>query len=330
MSMLDNIKIAFVIVGWNNIKILEECIKSIESQTYKQVSIYYVDNDSSDGSASFVTSNFPTVKVIRQNVNTGFARGNNIGIRAALTDESVSYVALLNTDARIEKTWAKTIIDFAINKPKGAAFQTITLDYFDSKVIDSTHIYVARNGQGTQGSWRRPILFNSDVAPKKVFGCNAAAIVFSRKFIEQQPVKNLFEEHLFMYLEDVDVAARATIMGWDNYIVPGSRAYHMGSISSGKNPDFSLYMTFRNNLAVLFINFPAVILIRMVPKIIRADISTIKTLRKRGQNSSVIAVVKGRVVGFIRLPIFILARLRVRKLSKISYKSLWQLMLNGH
>jgi GT2 family glycosyltransferase len=106
-------KVAFVIVGWNNKDLLKECFDSIHSQDYKDISIYYVDNGSADNSVEYVTKNFPSVKLVDARKNTGFAVGNNIGIKAALQDEKVQYIALLNSDARIEKSWTSTIIKFA-------------------------------------------------------------------------------------------------------------------------------------------------------------------------------------------------------------------------
>ena len=172
--MIDK-KVAFVIVGWNNENLIEECISSIKNQTHKNIQIIFVDNNSSDKSCKLISEKFPEVDLIKMKENTGFAKGNNIGIKKALEDKNVTYVALLNTDATITPNWVETILKNAIKKPNGASFQTITLDYYDHTIIDSTHIYVAHNGQATQGSWRRRLLEDQDTAPQKIFGCNAAA-----------------------------------------------------------------------------------------------------------------------------------------------------------
>jgi GT2 family glycosyltransferase len=324
------LKVAFIIVGWNNLDLIDDCIESILKQTYKPISIIYVDNDSRDGSSKHVKEKYPEVEVIDSGANMGFAKGNNIGIKRALGDETVRYVALLNSDARIADDWVETIVHHAGYKPRGAAFQTITLDYYDHEVIDSTHLYLAQNGQGTQGSWRRPLLEGYDVAPKKVFGCNAAAVLYSRDFIESQPFEELFDDNMFMYLEDVDVAARATIMGWDNYVIPGSRAYHMGSASSGKLPGYSLFMTYRNNIAVLAKNMPLSMFIRMIPGMMRSDYHTMKRLRHIGQSKGIPQLIKGRLIGFARLPLYTGKILKMRSYRRsISKQYLWRLMHKG-
>lgn len=288
-----------------------------------------MDNNSSDGSVKLVKEKYPVVEVLEMEDNFGFAKGNNNGIKHAFKDPNVEYVVLLNTDAVLADNWTETVVDFANKKPRGAAFQTITLDYYDHNIIDSTHIYVSQNGQGTQGSWRRPIAKNQEVAPHKVFGCNAAAVMYSRKFIEAQPFDQFFDETMFMYLEDVDVAARATVMGWDNYVVPESRAYHMGSASSGKNPGFSLYLTFRNNSGMLIKNFPLSILIKIYPKLVRGDYETIKHLIKQKKYHAVTKVIKGRLAGVIYVPIFILKRRKLKAYRIIDTKILWLMMARG-
>lgn len=327
---MPNQKVAFVIVGWNNQSLLVECISSIKKQTYKNIKIIFVDNNSSDKSIDLIKNKFPDVDLVEMQKNTGFAKGNNIGIKRALEYPQISYIALLNTDAILEPNWTETILNTAVKKPKGAAFQTITLDYYNHSVIDSTHIYVAHNGQATQGSWRRPILGVRDLAPQKIFGCNAAAVMYSRDFIEAQPFDDFFDEAMFMYLEDVDVAARSIIMGWDNYVIPGSRAYHMGSVSSGKNPGFALYMTFRNNSAMLVKNFPLIILIRMLPKLIRGDIDTVKVLWRSNKKNDIKSVVWGRIAGVLRAPTFLIKRIMILKHKKTSYKEIWKIMYRGY
>ena len=325
--MLSKEKVAYIIVSWNNKELLDECIRSIKEQTHQNHKIILVDNNSSDETVSHVKKGYPEVIICAMQKNYGFAKGNNIGIKHALEDKEVSYVALINTDARIASDWTETILKTAAQKPMGAAFQTITLDYYDHNIIDSTHIYIARNGQATQGSWRRYLPENCDVGTQKVFGCNAAAVIYSRKFIEHQPFKTLFDESMFMYLEDVDVAARATVMNWDNYIVSGSRAYHMGSASSSKNPGFSLYLTFRNNLGMLIKNLPWKVLVKTVPRLIKGDIDTILHLKRIGKKDLIIVILRARVVGLIRVPRSLLQRIRIRRDVDSDY--LWELMKRG-
>jgi GT2 family glycosyltransferase len=106
-------KVAFIVVGWNNTDILPDCFKSIYEQSYDNTAVYFVDNGSKDDSVEKTKKDFPQVKIIEPGYNTGFAKGNNIGIKEALKDPDVKYIALLNSDARLKPEWTKTIVDFA-------------------------------------------------------------------------------------------------------------------------------------------------------------------------------------------------------------------------
>ena len=82
-------KVAIIIVNWNGLKFLKDCLESVFNQTYQNFDVYFVDNGSVDDSVDFVSKNFPQVKIMRLDTNTGFAKGNNIGIREAFKDEKV-------------------------------------------------------------------------------------------------------------------------------------------------------------------------------------------------------------------------------------------------
>jgi GT2 family glycosyltransferase len=322
-------RVAFIVVCWNNSKLLAECFESIQRQTNQEHVTIMTDNGSSDDSIVYAGRTFPWVEVIEAGSNLGFAKGNNLGIKYALDKyPSLEYLVFLNTDARLETDWLDTMLDFAGLKPQGALFQSTTLDYYNHAIVDSTHIYISQNGSGTQSGWRT--LYTGDKGPRKVFGVNAAAAMVSRRFIDTQPFKKVFDETMFMYLEDVDLSARATVMGWDNYLVPGTFAYHMGSASSGKKPGFSLYMTYRNNIAVLAKNLPLDLLIRMLPSILASDRHTIRHLRRIGQSEAVPKLIKGRLAGLLRLPLFLPSIIRMHKYRKqVSSDYLWQLMRSG-
>jgi GT2 family glycosyltransferase len=322
--------VAYVVLGWNNKDLLDECLESIMAQDYPDKKIVLVDNNSDDDSVEYVKDKYPSVEVLAQAKNHGFAKGNNIGIEHALKDPKVGYVVLVNTDATLATNWTSTLVGFAADRPRAALLQTITLDYYDHDYIDSTHIFISRLGQATQGSYRRAISDELDAMPMKTFGCNAAAILITRKFIEAQPFSHFFDEAMFMYLEDVDVAARATVMGWDCFLVPGSRAYHMGSASSSKNPGFSLYMTYRNNTRLLLVNLPFLMFLRMIPRLVRGDRATMEHLRMMGKDEAAKKVRDGRLNGLLRLPLALPRAIRLHIAKRISSKELWQLMERGY
>lgn len=320
--------VAFIIVGWNNKDLLKEGFDSIYSQTYKNIKIIYIDNGSKDDSVEYVKQYYPKVVCVDTQTNNGFARGNNIGIKIALEDKSVGYIALLNSDATLDKNWVASLVEFSKSKANVASMQGVTLDYYNHKIIDSTHLYIARNGQATQGSCRETLV--GVPSSFSTFGVNCAAAMFTRKFIEDQPYKKFFDERMFMYLEDVDVALRAIVMGYKNYCVKDTYAYHMGSASSKKNKNFPLYMTFRNNTGLMIKTMPLKLLIKLVPKIIRSDHILKKELKRKGKISEVKAVRKGRWISLLYIPGYIIKRTKMIGKRKVQSDYLWSLMNKGY
>jgi len=310
-------KIAYIIVCWNNKNLLAECLESIKAQTYKNQIIYLIDNDSHDGSADFVEKNYPEVELVRAHANHGFAKGNNILINKALEDKSVAYFALVNTDAVLASDWAQKLVAVAESNPKAAALQGLTLDYFNHRIIDSEHIYIAPNLQSTQYGYGE-LVDKVNLSTRLVMGVNAAATIYTRRFVDAQPEQNLFDESFFMYLEDVDVSLRAFNMGWSNYFVADATAYHMGSVSSKKqSSDFSLYWTSRNQAALVMKNIPTRVLLRCASKFIKFELHFIKHLRINYGKKTVRTYMKGRFVGFFRGFLYVNKRRKIASRSKV-------------
>jgi hypothetical protein len=320
--------ISFVVVGWNNADLIDDCLDSIARQTQPGVSTIYVDNASTDGSVEHVRSAFPAVEVIERHANTGFARGCNVGIRRALGTTPASLIGLLNTDARLAPDWATRIAEFAAGKPNGACFQGTTLVDGDTGKIDSTHIFVGRHGQAIQSGFDAP--YREELGPLRVFGTNAAACAITRAYLEQQPFSDEpLDESFVMYLEDVDLAARATVMGWESYLVPGARAYHKGSSSTARRRQgYAVYMTYRNDAAMLVKSFPLLLLLRIAPRLVRSDLGVVRYHWRRDRRLA-LAMLCGRAVGLARAPLYLRARRILRAHRRIGSRSLWALMDDG-
>jgi GT2 family glycosyltransferase len=321
-------KVAFIIVCWNNKALLDQCFESIHKQTYKPIEVYVADNNSNDGSSEYIEKSYPNIKLIKLDRNYGFAKGNNMAIEAALKDQDVAYLALLNTDATIKDDWVEKLVKVAETKIKVATLQSLTLDYFQPGIIDSHHIYLSSNMQSIQALHGEPGDVNQFYTTE-VFGVNAAAAIITRDFIEQQPFNKLFDESFYMYLEDVDVALRALIMGWKNYYVAGTVAYHMGSISSNKRSSrFSLYFTARNQLGMLIKNLPSGIFRGYLFNFLKFDYHFRIVLKRDYPKEYYKAYRKGRIVGIFRAPLYIFKRRRLQKQISIDSTFLKALMSN--
>ncbi|MEV7955319.1 glycosyltransferase family 2 protein [Streptomyces sp. NPDC088141] len=112
-SRTQPVRVSAITVGTNERRWLEPCFASLLDGDTSGIdlTVWYVDNASTDGSTAFVKDRFPAVRVIQNESNIGFARANNIGMRAAL-DDGADYVFLVNPDTRTPKSLLRDLAEF--------------------------------------------------------------------------------------------------------------------------------------------------------------------------------------------------------------------------
>jgi GT2 family glycosyltransferase len=101
--------VSVIIVNWNTKDLLLACIRSILTNTNEvELEIIVVDNASSDGSQEALRQTFPDVKLIQNTDNLGFAKANNIGIRAS----TGAYICLVNSDVEVKSGCIDRMIEY--------------------------------------------------------------------------------------------------------------------------------------------------------------------------------------------------------------------------
>src|SRR2546422_8356390 len=109
--------VSFVIVTYNSMKTVGECVKSVLAQDVEPLEVLVVDNASIDGTPDFVSSEFPGTKVIRNQRNAGYGIANNIGARVA----NGEIVAIVNPDVALDSGWSAEITRVIQDNRKCAA-----------------------------------------------------------------------------------------------------------------------------------------------------------------------------------------------------------------
>lgn len=237
--------IAIIIVGYNNKKDLEDCLKSIAQSTYKKYRIIYVDNSSSDGSAEYVKK-FHRNAVVIKNKNTGYAGGNNVGIRYALRTLQSDYIFILNPDTIVEKNCLKTLLKHGDKHTIVQPLILLNKNGRNTQSINSAGNYLNFLGFSYCGMYRKRAsqAKNNDV----VVASGAAVLVPTSVFKKV----GYFDESFFMYHEDVDLFWRARRAGFNIRLVANAFVWHKYSFSKNKN---KMFYAERNRLLFLFKNF---------------------------------------------------------------------------
>lgn len=237
--MQRNVDLSVVILSWNDKPHLETCLESlIRDSGGVNLEIIVVDNASTDGSAELVREKYPSIKLIQNQTNVGFARGNNVGIQAS----SGRYLCLLNSDIKLLDGCLRSVLSFmeensdiGIAGPKiinadgthqssCRSFPTIW-NNFCSAVGLATAFTELRGFSG-----EHMFYFHGDriVDVDVLVGC----FWFVRR--EALNLFGLLDEEFFMYAEDVDWCRRCWQAGWRVVFFPEAQAIHYRGGSSVK------------------------------------------------------------------------------------------------
>jgi GT2 family glycosyltransferase len=251
------------LLTWNGAEYLPWLLKSLKEQTFKNWQLLVLDNASADRSREVVREYYPQARIISQKQNIGFARGHNLLINWSDSD----YILVLNQDVVLEKDYLQKIITWLAKNPKVASAAGKIL-YWDFKTgartdqIDSFGLRVNRRRQmfdAYQGT-KDFVLENQEV-----FGLSGAAVVFRRSALETVGFTHLdnyheyFDDDYFAYKEDVDLAWRLRLAGWQNWLITSARAYHHRTVAGlkglrerRKDHHLANKFSYRNHLATIY------------------------------------------------------------------------------
>lgn len=246
-------KVAIVILNWNGKSLLEQFLPSIITYSSNEATIYIADNASTDDSVSFVKNNFPSIHILQNKENGGYAKGYNDALKNLTEDLYV----LLNSDVEVTENWLSPIITAFQNNPKLAAAQPKILDY-----KNKSHFEYAGAAGGFIDELGYPYcrgrIFNSIEEDTGQFNDNypifwasgACLIVKSSSFWES----GALDETYFTHQEEIDLCWRMKANGGDIYCIGSSNVYHVGGATlSASNPKKTFY-NFRNSLLTLLKN----------------------------------------------------------------------------
>ena len=300
-----------MIVNANAGEHLERALAAVFRQTIPPRRTIVVDNLSSDGSTDRAAATFPGVEVIRPGRNLGFAAGNNVAVRAAGDCE---WIALLNPDAFPEPDWLENLLHAADENVAYSFFASRLLRATDPEQVDSTGDVYHAYGIAWARDWLRP----ADEARRpseEVFSARGAAAFYRRDAFLRV---GGFDESLFCFLEDVDLAFRLRLAGEHCLYVPEALVYHVGSATTGYQSSFAVYHYERNLVWTWLKNMPAPLLALYLPSHLVVNVLTSLAAVKRRQTRLVLAAKRDATRGLprvLRARRGIQARRRVRSLE---------------
>lgn len=235
------VKLSIVIICWNDLKVIADCLRSIVERTHStDFEIIVSDNGSTDGSVEFIRQNFPKVQVIENGANLGFARGNNVGIRASKGE----YVLILNPDTYVHEGTLDKWIEFADLHPEAGAFGCRVLNPDGSYQVSARPFPTVR-GQLVAALYVRSLGYISDFFASNIYvgweGETERTIDWQSGccvMVRGALLKQLggFDEQFFYHYEEVDLCRRVWNAGYSIVYSPEVSITHLGGQSVSRFP----------------------------------------------------------------------------------------------
>ena len=229
-------QLSVIILNYNVRYFLEQCVLSVQ-RALEDIDgeIIVVDNNSSDDSCAMMRSRFPNVKLIENNDNLGFPKGNNLGVAEAKGE----YICILNPDTVVAEDTFSKVLQFV----KSSKVNHSELGIVGGKLVDGTGTFLPESKRGVPTPW---------VAFTKIFGlykmfpkshyCNkyyaqhltdsqtgevdilvGAFMVLKRDLYLEV---GGFDENCFMYSDDIDLSYRVQQLGRKNYYFADTTIIH--------------------------------------------------------------------------------------------------------
>ena len=249
--------VSIIVVNWNGVRLLDDCLASLERQSWKQREFILVDNGSTDGSVECIkawTRRLGRAEGVYLNRNTGFCQANNIGFTKARGE----WIALFNNDAVAEPSWLEALVRHGDERARIGMLGGKILFVEPRGVIDKAGHLIYWDGQNRgRGTMERDIGQYEQV--EEILWPDACAALYHRKLFEET---GGFDETFFAFGDDADLGMRARLLGWKARYVPTAVVYHRHSATAGVYSPLKVMLVERNRLLLAIKNFSLPLLLQ--------------------------------------------------------------------
>lgn len=235
---MEQPQVAVIVLNCNGRVDTLECLYSLTGLTYPNYEVIVVDNGSTDGSPEAIRDAFPVIRLLVNVDNLGYARGNNVGIRCALS-QGADYVFLLNNDTVVAPALLDELVAAAQADPQ-IGLVGPKIYYYDQR----NRLWYA----GAREQWLRRIpatvgLDELDQGqydqPRETAYIYGTAMLIRRQVLEEI---DLLDERFFAYHEDADFCMRARRAGYRCVYNPRGVMWHKVSATTRATPHIQDYL----------------------------------------------------------------------------------------
>ena len=241
--------VAIVILNYNGENYLQQFLPSVLNSSYKNKHVIVADNASTDNSVQIIKQNFPSVELLVNTQNDGFAGGYNWALNLVKSD----YYVLLNSDVEVTENWIEPIIALMENDKTIAACQPKLLSFYNKHLLEYA---------GASGGWMDTLGYPLsrgrifDVleddngqydTTEPIFWASGAAMFVCSNIYHQL---GGLDAYFFAHQEEIDLCWRMQLAGYKIMVCPESVVYHVGAGTLPRGGR-KVFLNFRNNLLML-------------------------------------------------------------------------------
>jgi len=301
--------LSIVILNWNGKHFLEKFLTSVITSS-KNAEIIVADNASTDDSVTFLKEYFPSVRIIQNAENGGFAKGYNDALKHVKSD----YYLLLNSDIEVTDGWLEPLLE-TMKDPMVAGCQPKVLAFDERSrfehagaaggFLDKNYFPFCRGRifdqfELDQGQYDGTI---------EIFWATGAALLIRSEIFHEA---GGFDEAFFAHMEEIDLCWRIKKKGHRFLAVPASVIYHVGGGTLPYLSPKKSYLNFRNSLFMIVKNHEGWLFPKLFYRMILDGIAGIRFLI-RGEWKQLGSVLKAHYHFYLRLKTLLKQRREIKK-----------------
>ncbi|MBE2226630.1 MAG: glycosyltransferase family 2 protein [Ignavibacteria bacterium] len=323
-------KISIIIPNLNGLQHLEYCIPSIYEQKKglngEAISIDYdiivADNGSTDASIDLLENNYPQVKIIKFNNNTGFAPAVNAGIRYSMEHFPGNIILLLNNDIELKEDFLAQAVKTFYQYPDCGIAAVKMMNFKERNKFDDTGNFITKKGGTSYPRGNGVIDTGQFDKSEYIFGACAGAAFYKENVFR---TIGMFDEEFFAYLEDIDVSFRAQLAGIKCVYQPKAVCYHKRGGSTISTFKFQMKMNERNILWVRIKNYPLLLYIVYQPLFFASRMRRFYLIWRYNGFECLVSAISGYLEGILKILSFIPKRIRIQKKKAVGTKYIFSL-----
>lgn len=298
--------VSIIIPNWNGAEHLPVCLASLRQQTFRDFEVLVADNASHDHSLTLLANEYPEVKVVALDRNYGFTGACNAGLQTA----SGTLKVLLNNDTECEPNWLAEVVAAFERHPQAGLVASKMLLFDRRDTLHTAGDLYRRDGlPANRGVWQKD---EGQFAEGPVFSACGGSAAYRSVMLDQI---GLLDEDFFFSGEDVDLAWRAQLTGWQAVFAPRAVVYHKLSATGGATASF---YDGRNFIYLLIKDVPGVVWRKYWREIMAAQGQLAWAALKAWRGEAARARLRGQLAGLVAIPTLLNKRKAIQHSRKVS------------